>query len=68
MKKAFTLLCGAVALFAIAAAPRGQDPRKERLRVALKDVQPVGEWFYDDIDRGFAEAEKTKKPLMVVFR
>ena len=68
MTKAFTLVYGAVALFGIAAAFRTQDSRKERLRVALKDVQPVGEWFYDDVKRGFAEAEKTGKPLMVVFR
>ena len=52
----------------MAASPQAQDPRKERLRVALKDVQPVGEWIYDDINRGFAMAKKTKKPLMVVFR
>ena len=69
MKASLTALSTLSALILVAAIPQGvQDPRKERLRVALKDVQPVGDWIYDDINRGFARAKKTKKPLMVVFR
>ena len=42
--------------------------RKERLRVALKDHELRGNWIYDDIRKGFTEAQRTDKPLMVVFR
>lgn len=51
-----------------AAAPRlGQD-NNEALRKQLKDVDLAGRWIYDDVDRGFEEANRTKKPLLVVFR
>ena len=68
MKSNILVYSALAAACLMAAAPPAQDPRKERLRVALKDVQPVGDWIYDDINRGFAMAKKTKKPLMVVFR
>jgi len=43
-------------------------PDKEALRAKLQDVEPVGEWHYDNIASGFADARKTGKPLLVVFR
>ena len=68
MKTSLLVYSALAAVCLTAAAPQTQDPRKERLRIALKDVQPVGDWIYDDMKRGFAVAKKTKKPLMVVFR
>ena len=31
-------------------------------------VKSTGYWIYNDIDKGFAEAEKTGHPLLIVFR
>jgi hypothetical protein len=45
-----------------------QDSPKEQLKVKLKDTDIVGNWIYDDIDAGFAEARKSGKPLLVAFR
>ena len=41
---------------------------KEKLRTALKDTETVGNWIYDDLDGGIAEAKKSGKPMMIVFR
>ena len=41
---------------------------KEKLRTALKDTELVGNWIYDDLDAGVAEAKKSGKPMMIVFR
>ena len=70
MMKKIGLGYGALALLSLAAtwAPQQQDVAKERLRVALKDYQLVGPWVYDDIQKGFAEAHRADKPLMVIFR
>ncbi|MCK6459723.1 MAG: thioredoxin family protein [Planctomycetes bacterium] len=54
------------ALLLAATLVRADD--KEALRAALKDTEPRGDWIYDDLARGFAEARRTRKPLMVVFR
>lgn len=54
-----TLLLLALAPFALA---------DDRLRAALKDGEPKGDWIYDDLDKGFARAKASGKPLMVVFR
>ena len=31
-------------------------------------VKSTGFWIYNDLDQGFAEAQKTGKPLLVIFR
>ncbi len=41
---------------------------KEALRAALKDTELRGDWIYDDLPKAFAEAKRTGKPLMAVFR
>jgi hypothetical protein len=43
-----------------------QDP-KEKLKQQLKDPCDAS-WVYDDLAAGFAQAKKTGKPLMIVFR
>ena len=50
------------------AAPRFTQENNEALRKKLKDIDLVGRWIYDDVQAGFAEAKKTRKPLLVVFR
>jgi hypothetical protein len=41
---------------------------KEKLRTGLKDTEVKGDWIYDDLGVGFAEAKKSGKPMMIVFR
>lgn len=41
---------------------------KEKLRTSLKDTEVKGSWIYDDLDAGYAEAKKSGKPMMIVFR
>jgi hypothetical protein len=55
---AWTFLAG---LFAAA-----QD--REQLKTVLKDADVPASWVYDDVDAGFAEARKSGKPMLVVFR
>ena len=45
-----------------------QDGPKEKLRTALKDDSVKGDWIYDDLAAGYAEAKKAGKPMLVVFR
>ena len=52
-----------------AALPQGpQDQAGNRLKETLNDLDPVGGWFYDDLQAAYAEARKTDRPMMVVFR
>ena len=44
----------------------GQDGNP--LQKALKDFDVQGDWIYNDLPKGYAEAKKTGKPLLVVFR
>jgi serine protease Do len=63
------LLCGLLALAASAAAlaetvkDREGAVRQDR---AARENDP--RWIYNDVDRGFAEARRTGKPLLVVLR
>lgn len=54
-------LCGTM-IFGTIAGADGPDMKK-----ALGDKVADG-WIYDDIEKGYAEAEKTGKPMLVVFR
>ncbi len=52
-------------VLASAATPKGQD-----IPDRFKDDRErlVGSWIYDDMAAAFAEAKKTGKPMMIVFR
>lgn len=56
------LVLGAL-LLAAAPLPAQENP----LRDKLKDAADAS-WIYDDIDKGFVEAKKSGKPILVVFR
>ncbi len=56
----------ALGSFLAATALVGQD--KEALKTALKDAEVSGPWIYDDVNAGYAEAKKSAKPMLVVFR
>jgi hypothetical protein len=53
---------------ALAAFTALQQMPKDALKTALKDTEVQGDWIYDDLPAGFAEAKKTGKPMLVVFR
>jgi hypothetical protein len=56
-----TLLCGAT--FAEAVKDREAAVRNDRAA-----MEKNGRWIYNDYQRGFAEAKRTGKPLLVVLR
>jgi hypothetical protein len=58
------LVFGALLLVGSPLAAQDKNP----LRDKLKDTAADATWVYDDIDQGFAEAKKTGKPMLVVFR
>jgi serine protease Do len=53
----------ALVLFALS-----QDKPLHPLQEALSDVDPEGDWHYNDPAAGFAEAKATGKPVLLVFR
>jgi hypothetical protein len=69
MKRLSIVLVAALAATLATTALRAEEKSShEDLRRSLKDLDLVGSWIYDDIDAGFAEARKSGKPLLVVFR
>ena len=40
----------------------------EKLKTELGDVNLADGWIFEDIDKGYADAKKSGKPLLVVFR
>jgi serine protease Do len=46
---------------------RAED-RAERVHKDLKDFTSEGRWIYNDLPKGFEEAKKSGKPLLVVLR
>ncbi|TVP99672.1 MAG: PDZ domain-containing protein [Planctomycetaceae bacterium] len=42
--------------------------REQKVREDRERVEAEGFWIYNDLERGFAEAERTDKPLLVVLR
>jgi hypothetical protein len=45
-----------------------QTPREKKVRDDKQKVETEGFWIYNDLPRGFAEAKKTGKPMLVVLR
>ncbi len=49
-------------------SPVHGQTREEKVREDRRKVESEGFWIYNDLDRGFAEARRTGKPLLVVLR
>lgn len=62
--KPFALMLAS--LLGLPVSADAQEP--SGLQKNLKDFEVHASWVYNDLDRGFAEARKTGKPLLVVFR
>jgi hypothetical protein len=45
-----------------------QEPAPTELQKSLNDLEVKGPWNYNDLPTGFAQAKKSGKPLLVVFR
>ncbi len=66
MKKYFPIL-----FIASAACLHGAEPKKTRDQMVLEDRDALEKsvaWIYNDLKKAFAEAERSKKPLLVVHR
>jgi hypothetical protein len=59
------LLLSAVGL---AVGPAYVQDRDTKVRTDRAEVQDTGLWIYNDLSQGIAQARKTGKPLLVVFR
>jgi serine protease Do len=55
------------ALLATAALAEAQT-REQAVRADRKKVEEAGLWIYNDLEKGFAEAKKTGKPMLVILR
>ena len=66
MKKPPIILAGM--LFLGVASLTAAEDRKERVLNDRKQVETSGDWIYNDLPKGFAEAARTGKPLLVVIR
>jgi len=66
MTKSLTLLTGSLLL--AATALNAAEDRRERVLNDRKEVAAVGHWIYNDLPKGFAEAARTGKPLLIVVR
>jgi hypothetical protein len=42
--------------------------REDRVRADRKKVEAEGFWIYNDLPKGFAEAKRTGKPMLVILR
>ena len=44
------------------------EDRAAAVRNDLTNVVSAGGWIYNDLQKGFSEAAKARKPMLVVFR
>jgi serine protease Do len=58
----------AASLFLAVATLGAAEDRRERVLNDRKEVEAAGHWIYNDLPGGLAEAARTGKPLLVVFR
>ena len=64
MRRCAGLALGSLFLSALTAAA----DRDTKVRDDVKTVKATGLWIYNDLPAGYAEARRTGKPLLIVFR
>ncbi len=70
MRLSMTVLCSLCLVLAVTST-RGDEPKKTREQKVREDrekVEKTGYWIYNDLDKGFAEAKQTGKPMLVILR
>lgn len=55
-------------LLTLAQAAALAQTRDEKVRADRAEIGDSELWIYNDLPRGYAEARKTGKPLLIVFR
>lgn len=58
----------AVMILAAEAGAQVQQTREQKVRQDKAKVEAEGFWIYNDLARGFADAKKTARPMLVVLR
>jgi hypothetical protein len=58
----------AASLIAVVVSATAAEDRRERVLNDRKEIEASGQWIYNDLPKGFAEAARTRKPMLVVFR
>ena len=66
MNPSSVILAGSIILSA--SALNAAEDRRERVLSDRKEIEASGQWIYNDLVKGFAEAARTRKPMLVVFR
>ncbi|MBI1840536.1 MAG: PDZ domain-containing protein [Verrucomicrobia bacterium] len=62
------ILAGALLLSSVLARAETVKDREGAVRKDRAAMENDARWIYNDIDRGFAQARKSRKPLLVVLR
>jgi hypothetical protein len=57
-----------VVLLATTLTLAAAQDRAAAVRNDLTNVVAAGGWIYNDLPKAFAEAAKTRKPMLIVFR
>ena len=57
-----------IVLSALTAVTHAQNKRDIAVRTDKERLSGDTSWIYDDLNSAFAEAAKTNRPLMIVFR
>ncbi|HKS37908.1 MAG TPA: hypothetical protein VJW76_12000 [Verrucomicrobiae bacterium] len=60
--------CLAASLVVAVVSASAAEDRRERVLKDRQEVEAAGQWIYNDLPKGFAEAARTRKPMLVVFR
>jgi serine protease Do len=70
MKRIVTLstIALSLGLASVSLAAQKKLSRDQMVHKDKSDVQRIDEWIYNDLEQARAEARRTGKPLMVVFR
>ena len=63
MRAPFTVLLAACAISSAFAGKRDDQVNGDKA-----DLAKAGNWIYNDLEKGFAEARASGKPLFVVYR
>ena len=66
MKKPRAIISGLLLLISLSL--NAAEDRRERVLNDPKEVEAAGHWIYNALPKGFAEAARTGRPLLVVLR
>jgi serine protease Do len=68
MITSMTRFLAVASLMTLSVCSDAAEDRRARVLNDRTEVQAAGKWIYNDLPQAFAEAAKTRKPMLVVFR